>query len=93
MLNEKYTRVLCPQERGEEVDQSGDGAKTLQKGFKQPSMKMDGGRRTDMHTDELSSTLRADELTPHRRRRRIVHLDHSHGYQYHKDLLFYLIMD
>ena len=33
-------------------------------------MRQDAVRRTGIHTEELSSTLRADELMPHRRRRR-----------------------
>ena len=60
-------RVLC-QERGGEADQSEGGVRTLLTGSTQPSQKPDAVRRTGMPTEELSSTLRADELMPHRRR-------------------------
>ena len=61
-------RVLC-QERGGEVDQSGGGVKTKLTGSKPSSLRLDAARRTGMPIDELSSTPRADELMPHRRRR------------------------
>ena len=64
-------RVQC-QEGGGEVDQNGGGVRILLIGSKQPSLKLDGVRRTEMHTDELSSTLRADELLLHRIRRRSI---------------------
>ena len=62
-------KELC-QERGGEADQSGGGVKTLLTSSKQPYLRQDAVRRTGMPIEELSSTLRADELMPHRRRRR-----------------------
>ena len=64
-------RVLC-QERGGEADQSGCGVRTSLTGFTQPSQKLDAVRRTGMPTEELSSTLRADEIMLHRRRRTLL---------------------
>ena len=51
-------------ERGGEADQGEGGAKTSQIALKPPSPRLDAARRTGMHLEELSLTLRAAAHLP-----------------------------
>ena len=51
-------------ERGGEADQGEGGAKTSQIALKPPSPRLDAVRRTGMHLEELSLTLRAAAHLP-----------------------------
>ena len=51
-------------ERGGEADQGEGGAKTSQIALKPPSPRLDAARRTGMHLEELSLTLRVAAHLP-----------------------------
>ena len=47
---------------GGEADQEEDGVRTSLIVSTLPSLRLDGGRRTGLHTEELSKTQRADGI-------------------------------